>query len=321
MKYFNLDTDRRYKISEGYYQEILDLDISYDYNLLLEEELINKDCKWIIELCKFIYGFKFATLNQIKQYMDLSGNEFEESDINFLIEKNILKRCVLKSENSIEDDSIKEENILYCSSRNLVEILRNYSAIDSRKWMVRDIAKSPERILKNILSLDFYINLVQSYGFENVINVTLNPCQRYMVLESVNIELEFTIKYGDRKECFIVDIVRESDLKTSFLKKILKFERYLSNDACKRSSHGLDKKPKLIFICEDREMLEVVARRLRISSLHINTTVLYTYDEVLSMQFLNGKAAFKGNSYNSKELYNISLMDSFIQESIGELNA
>ena len=128
MKYFNLDTDRRYKISEGHYQEILDLDISYDYNLLLEEELINKDCKWIIELCKFIYGFKFATLNQIKQYMDLSGNEFEESDINFLIEKNILKRCVLKSENSIEDDSIKEENILYCSSRNLVEILRNYSA-------------------------------------------------------------------------------------------------------------------------------------------------------------------------------------------------
>lgn len=321
MKYFDLDRDSKYIIPEGYYQEILDLDITYDYNLLLEENLINKECKWIIELCKFIYIFKFATLNQIKQYMNLSENDFEYEDINFLIEKNVLKRCVLKNMNSIKHENIRESHILYCSGKNLVEIIRNYSPIDSRKWMIRDIAKSAEKILKNVMALDFYINLVQSYGFENVINITLNPCQRYMVLESVNIELEFTIKHNKRKECFIVDIVRDNDLNTSFLKKILKFERYLSNDACKRSSHGLDKKPKIIFICEDKNMIETIAKRLRGSSLHINTTVLYTYDEILSLQFLSGRCAFKANSYNNSDLYNICIMDELQSESLGELNA
>ncbi|WP_195251484.1 hypothetical protein [Romboutsia sp. 1001713B170207_170306_H8] len=321
MRYFNLESDEKYIIPVDYYQEILDIDINYDYNELLKEHLINKDCKWIIELCKFIYGFKFATLNQIKQYMDLAEVDFDQDNIHFLIEKNVLKRCVLKNMNCIGNDEIKEENILYCSGKNLVEILRNFSAIDSRKWMIRDISKSAERILKNVMALDFYINLVQSYGIENITNIVLNPSQRYMVLESVNIELEFTLTNNEKEECFIVDIVRKSDLKASFLKKILKFERYLSNDACKRSTHGIDKKPKIIFICEDKEMLNIVSKRLRVSSLHMNTTVLYTYDEILNLQFLSSKNAFKRNGYNSEELYSTGIMEDIKHESLGELNA
>lgn len=321
MKYFNLESDKKYIISSDYYQEILDIDITYDYNDLLEEYLINKNCNWIIELCKFIYGFKFATLNQIKQYMELAEIDFDENNINFLIEKNILKRCVLKNMNYIDDEEIKEENILYCSGKNLIEILRNYSAIDSRKWMIRDISKSAERILKNVMALDFYINLVQSYGIENITNIVLNPSQRYMVLENVNIELEFTLKNDEKEDCFIVEIVRKSDLNTSFLKKILKFERYLSNDACKRSTHGIDTKPKIIFICEDKDMLNIVSKRLRVSSLHMNTTVLYTYDEVLNLQLLSCKNAFKTSNYNSEEVYSIGIMEDIKHESIGELHA
>ncbi|SCH43109.1 Uncharacterised protein [uncultured Clostridium sp.] len=171
------------------------------------------------------------------------------------------------------------------------------------------------------MALDFYINLVQSYGIENITNIVLNPSQRYMVLESVNIELEFTLTNNEKEECFIVDIVRKSDLKASFLKKILKFERYLSNDACKRSTHGIDKKPKIIFICEDKEMLNIVSKRLRVSSLHMNTTVLYTYDEILNLQFLSSKNAFKRNGYNSEELYSTGIMEDIKHESLGELNA
>ncbi|MGL5329450.1 MAG: hypothetical protein ACRDD7_09280, partial [Peptostreptococcaceae bacterium] len=120
---------------------------------------------------------------------------------------------------------------------------------------------------------------------------------------------------------FIVDIIRDEDIKTSFLKKILKFERYLSNDACKRSSHGLDKKPKLILICEDKSMVDVVSKRLKVSSLHLNTTVLYTYDEILNMQFLSGKNAFKTNVASKKELVNKSLIDNIKSDILGGLYA
>lgn len=321
MKYFDFSTGEKYVINDDYYQEILDIEIKYDYNDLLESKIINKDSKWIIELCKFVYSFKFVTLNQIKQYMSLSNNEFDCNSIEMLIDKNILKRCVLKKNSFSSNYDFNENNIFYCSGKNLVEILRNYTSIDTRKWMIRDVAKSACKILKNIMAVDFYINLVQSYGYDNIINVRINPCQRYMVLENVNIEMEFTIINNYKKECFIVEIIRNEDIKTSFLRKVLKFERYLSNDACKKSSHGIDKKPKLIFICEDKKMLDNVAKRLRTSSLHVNTTVLYTYDEILNIQFLNGKNAFKATLGDKKELKSIALLDEYKKESIGGLYA
>ena len=277
--YFNISDIKTYNIDESYKQCFSNIKNSVEYSLAIDYMLERFDKNIVKEICLFLYKFKFATKKQI---IDIINKKYNISiDFNFqeLVDFDFFKDFILVKGFVDEEYERNEENTIYAIGPNGVNLLIEYFNIEIPRWEFRNISKSADKVIKSLQVVDIYINMMESFK-----------------------DFEWSIG-GNINQNFLVLIIRDEDLKEGFNRKILKLEHFLSEKGKWRYDYiDIQRRPKVIFVCENEESVKIISRKLRGSSLNKHTLLLYTHDILLKENLLTDSKTLKKYIKETKNL-------------------
>ena len=300
--YFNISDIKTYNIDESYKQCFSNIKNSVEYSLAIDYMLERFDKNIVKEICLFLYKFKFATKKQI---ITIIGKKYNISiDFNFqeLVDFDFFKDFILVKGFVDEEYERNEENTIYAIGPNGVNLLIEYFNIQVPRWEFRNISKSAEKVIKSLQVVDIYINMMESFKGFNIINESVGPNQRRALGDKLDIDFEWSIA-GNINQNFLVLIIRDKDLKEGFNRKILKLEHFLSEKGKWRYDYiDIQRRPKVIFVCENEESVKIISRKLRGSSLNKHTLLLYTHDILLKENLLTDSKTLKKYIKETKNL-------------------
>lgn len=290
---FRVKDINKYTIDESYKQSFLNIKNDIEYSVAMDniEKNFNEDV--VKEICKLLYRFKFATKDQIisvvnqNYYIDDKFNFKELSNLNFI------KEFILVKEFIDYDYDRNEDNTIYAIGPNGVNLIIDYIQKDVPRWEFKNISRGAQQVIKHIQVVDICINMIESFKPYNIVKYSVGPIQRRALGDKIDIDFEWSVDDKIRKN-FLTLIIRKSDLKESFNRKIFKLEQFLSEKGKWRYDYtDIAKRPQIIFICEDEENMKLVARKLRGSSLNKDTLLIFTYDLLLKENLLKNYNALK----------------------------
>lgn len=225
-----------------------------------------------LEIVKFLYIFKFATGAQLAQL--LGGGNTEEALIarlNKLVNARILNKCLLSrvTENRIFSDSLQ----IYCLDMGGRYLLANFSNIDVDDWFTSSNMKSSELISKELITVDFYLNLFKQTngGVEYFLSSHSLQANRMNITPS----FEFSIQVDGVRSYFIGEVLRDYDTPFLFREKAQKLESLLTTNAWKKFFYDNSQAPFLLLICDDdslaKEAAQVISQCTDIERYRITT--------------------------------------------------
>ncbi|MGL6105218.1 hypothetical protein [Romboutsia sp.] len=262
----------RYNRLKQGYQEITpqykQLWLNLNSNTEFEDALTyiyNENSSELVErLCKFMYKFKFSTYKQIEEYIELCGYNKRLIDIPQLISNGILSQFVLSPNNLVE---CTKEEVFFSIGPNGGLFLKKFLKKNVSRWLIKDISLSPIKVIARLDIVDFYLNLIKSYGFDRVNNVSINP-MRSIYKDAIGIDLEFELQGEDSSQIFITQQVSRYNINTSFPKTMVKIEKLLKSSKIGEvfdESKGI---PRIILICENEEILNYALKKMEVSELN-----------------------------------------------------
>ena len=274
--YFNISDIKTYNIDESYKQCFSNIKNSVEYSLAIDYMLERFDKNIVKEICLFLYKFKFATKKQIINVISKKYNISIDFNFQELVDFDFFKDFILVKGFVDEEYERNEENTIYAIGPNGVNLLIEYFNIEVPRWEFRNISRSAEKVIKSLQVVDIYINMMESFKGFNIINESVGPNQRRALGDKLDIDFEWSIG-GNINQNFLVLIIRDKDLKEGFNRKILKLEHFLSEKGKWRYDYiDIQRRPKVIFVCENEESVKIISRKLRGSSLNKHTLLLYT---------------------------------------------
>ena len=245
-----------------------------DENILTDRDL---------EIALFLFEVRFATLNQIYEYLKLKGiltqkradesdEEVKETSINSIkarLDKLVVNRVLNKFMLCmIEDERVQPDALqIYCLDLGGKYLLSHYSSKDVTDWFISTNYKASALISKDIATTQFYLRLLSS-SKEKLRYFTTAPqrkCDKTNILPT----FEFCLMHNGLPNYFIVEVVREDDIFTDFPKKIEKLERLIQTNAWKKYYLGNNNPPILLLIAEN-DILALDVCRITTSSTEIN---------------------------------------------------
>lgn len=245
-----------------------------------------------LEIAKFLFKFRFATLEQIYAYLKatdcltqkkvVEGEEVKETSINSIksrLDKLVQNRIINKFMLSlIEEDRIQQDALcIYCLDLGGKFLLTNYSNEDTTDWYVTINLKASEIISKDLFTTQFYLRLLDTCGNKIVYFETypLRKCDKTNIIPS----FEFGLKHNDEIKYFIGEVTREFDIPVQFSKKIAKLERLLETNAWRKYYFDTQAPPVLFAFAENDLLANDVARL--ISSTTIERYRLSTDERIM----------------------------------------
>ena len=208
-----------------------------------EGKLTDRD----LEIAKFLFKFRFATVEQIYTYLKAincltqkkanEGEEVTETSINSiksrldkLVQNRILNKFMLSI---VEEDRINQEALcIYCLDLGGKFLLTNYTNEDTTDWYVTTNLKASEIISKDLFTTQFYLRLLETCGGKIVYFETtpLRKCDKVNIVPT----FEFSIKSNGEVKYFIGEVAREFDVPVHFRKKAEKLERLMETNAWRK---------------------------------------------------------------------------------------
>ena len=279
------NTNELEPIADGYkqiFQNKFTTSISKNQVIKMKDEGILTDRD--LEIAKLLFNFRFSTLEQIYEYLKYKGiltqkiikedDEVKETSITSIkarLDKLVQNRILNKfSLSLVELDRIEGDAlIIYCLDLGGKYLLTNYSNEDTSDWFVSVNKKSSNLISKDILSVQFYINLMKTCG-DKVKYFEVNPvrkCDKSNIIPS----FEFCMNLNGKTKYMICEVVREFDLPIHFSKKIEKIERLLKTNAWRKYYFDTDE-PPILFVFAENDLLA-----LDVSRIISNTTEIDRY--------------------------------------------
>lgn len=241
-----------------------------------------------LEIAKFLFKFRFATLEQIYNYLKIinmltqkapnESGEVTETTINSiksrldkLVQNRIINKFML---GIIEEDRIQPDaKIFYCLDLGGKFLLTNYSNEDTTDWFVTTNLKASNLISKDIVTVDFYLSLMKK-SKDRVKYFEVSPlrkCDKVNILPS----FEFCLEYNGKPKYFICEIVREYDIPSYFSNKIEKIERLVETNAWRKYFFDSDNPPILFIFAEDelnaKDAGKIISNQTAIQRYRIST--------------------------------------------------
>lgn len=205
-----------------------------------------------LEIAKFLFRMRFATLNQIHRYLDCSVNK---SNLKNRLDKLVQYRVINKFTLTSIDGSQSESLGLYCLDLGGRDLLASFSTELIEDWNTSLNMKSPELVGENLLATELYIRLRETCR-ENLFSFNLYPSFRCGD-KTVVPHFKFTILKDGKRINFIGDIVRDYHFPDTFANKAEKFESIINTNAWKKYYREEDSAPiLLVFANEDRNVRE-----------------------------------------------------------------
>lgn len=237
-----------------------------------------------LEITKFLFKFRFATLEQIYAYLKnismltqkpVSDDEEPvetaitsiKSRLDKLVKNRILNKFMLGrvEETNILPDAL----VIYCLDLGGKYLLTNYSNEDTSDWFVTANYKASNLISKDVFTTQFYLRLMATCG-DRIKYFEPNPlrkCDKSNIIPS----FEFCIEYTGKPRYFICEVVREFDIPMYFTKKIEKLERLVETNAWKKYCYDSDTPPVIFLFAENDLSANDIGRMVA------NSTVIDRY--------------------------------------------
>ena len=290
---FNVYDIKNYKIDENYKQSFSNIRNNIDYITAFEYMIKNYNENIVKEICLFLSKFKFATKKQIIDIIKKKHSIDENFSFENLLKYNFLKDFILVKGYVDEVYERNEENTIYAVGPNGINLLIKRFNINIPVWEFTHISRSGEKVIKSIQVVDIYINMLESFKNYNIIPESIGPKQRRSLGDKVDIDFEYTID-DNIKQNFMILIIRDKDLKEGFNRKISKLEHFICDNGKWRYDYtDVNKRPKIIFVCENEDSINLICRKLRGSSLNKDTLVMYTHDKLLKENLITNPISLK----------------------------
>lgn len=242
-----------------------------------------------VEISKFLFKFKFATLEQIYTYLKLknfltqkNGEDQKETTIisirtrlNKLVKNRILNKFALSvvEENSIPEDALT----IYCLDLGGKFLLSNYSNVDTTDWYTSVNLKDSLHISKDLFTTEFYLKLLNTIP-DKLLHFETTPLRKS---EKINMipNFDFGINHFGQKKYFIGEVVREADLPIALGKKMVKLERLINTNAWKKYYFDTETPPILLLLSEN-DLIALDSGRI-VQGAAIDRFRLTTYERMM----------------------------------------
>ena len=261
-----------YKAIPAGYKQIFQNKFS---NSISNNEVIKRKAEGVfndrdLEVVKFLFKFKFATLQQIYDYLTVTDNlgvnneNIEvsiysiKSRLEKLVQNRVLNKFMLAED---VDISLKEDALyFYCLDLGGKFLLTNYSNEDTSDWYVRGNLKASELISKDIFTTQFYISLLNSCGHKVVYFYTypIRTCDKLTYIPT----FEFAVNHNGVIKYFIGEVVRANDLPVQFDSKLTKLSKFVNGNYWKKYYLKTEESPVVFAFAENNEVVEDVAKML-----------------------------------------------------------
>lgn len=209
-----------------------------------DNQLTDRD----LEIAKFLFNVRFATLNQIYRFLNLTSNKSNlKNRLDKLVKFRILNKFVLTN----EDESIVEQLQIYCLDIGGRYLLASYSKIDTSDWYTSINLKASELIGENLLATEFYTRLKETCS-EKISNFKQYPefrCGQTTITPT----FKFSLNIGPKTINFIGEVVREYDFPDNFREKSIKLNSLIKTNAWKKYYKEEDGEPILLILADSDE--------------------------------------------------------------------
>lgn len=210
-----------------------------------------------LEIAKFLFKFRFATASQIQQYLQILNEDSEESAsiyairnrLEKLVQNRVLNKFML---GDFEEEHIKQDSYpFYCLDLGGKYLVTHYSKEDTFDWYMITNMKSSEIIAKDLLSTQFYLQLMETCP-EKIVFFNVNPELR-VGNKNIVPSFEFCMKIGGlegQHRYFLGEIGRDADVPLLFRQKAEKLEQLIITNAWKKYYYDSDIAPVLFVVSE-----------------------------------------------------------------------
>ena len=226
-----LDYKKPFDIKTGLNQKFVN---EFDYKKVNENVLIKMKQKNTIserdlEIAKFLFKIRFATLNQIHRYL---GCNINKSNLKTRLDKLVTYRVINKF-TFVTPDGTKEEQLgFYCLDTGGRHLLAHYSTGGTEDWNTSVNIKAAELVGENLLATELYVRLLETCP-DKLTNFEIYPEFRCGEI-TIKPHFKCTLTIGDKKIHFIGDVNRDYHFPDEFDKKARKLESLLTTNAWRK---------------------------------------------------------------------------------------
>lgn len=251
-----------------------------------EERITDRD----LEIIKFLFKFKFATLKQIISYLQCLNIQVTEMVLRARLEKliqyRVLNRFMFSDEKGSHIHIQSDALVIYCLDIGGKFILTNYSSEDTYGWSINENMRTSENISKNLMTVEFYLKILCICP-NKLVYFNINP-ELSLARMVVSPSFEMCIKVNGEKKYFLGEFARDYDLNLNFRQKSIKFENILMTNAWKKYYFDTEK-PPVLFIFADSDYSALKLGEITSSMTRIENYRLTTFDRFANLANVDDK--------------------------------
>ena len=254
------------KIKEGYTQCF----VKGFNKSLISQPILEKVAKGKIDeidksILRNMLRYRFLTKSQISKMEGISIEEVEKR-VSYLVKNNIINAFKLvKTEDfspeiKFDDESLSDALIFYCLDFGGKTILSVFDKISVEEFSIDLNVTDSYFIGRNYFAVEAAAKIKETCP-NRIINIGLSKVRNLAGRKVVKPLMELTMgsSISPQYKFYLFDIVRKEDVMTVFQDIAEKYSVILSSKAWKKyyDVNNADKKPMLIFICEDLETVQL----------------------------------------------------------------
>lgn len=226
-------------------------------NALIKMKQKNNISDRDIEIAKFLFKTRFATLNQIHRYL---GGNLNKSNLKKRLEKLVSYR-VLNQFTFVTADGGQEEKIkIFCLDLGGRYLLAHFSTISTEDWNTTANLMAAELVGENLLVTEFYVRLLETCP-EKLVNFEIYPEYRCGDI-TIKANFKCTLSINSKKIHFIGDVNREYSFPDEFGKRARKYESLLTTNAWKKYYRNETNAPVLLVFSTTDELAAEAAETI-----------------------------------------------------------
>lgn len=257
-----MENDSLSKIKEGYNQVF---ENKFTINIGLKEIIKMKNNGTItdrdLKMTKLIFLFKFATLDQIYEYLELTSEEDDhvaakiniKNRIEKLVKYRVFNKFMLTEDPVIE--TVQPEALqIYCLDLGGRHLLSHYSTEDVTDWYTIENMKSSAIISKDLQVLNFYLSLLRTCPDR----VPYYQPGQDMRLGKKNFtpNFEFAIENSGVNSYFVGEVVTDADFPMTYRERLFKLEDLFTTNNWKKYYYDSSVPPVLLIVAENDQLAQ-----------------------------------------------------------------
>lgn len=246
-----------------------------------------------LDISRFLFKFKFATLDQIHSYLEIIKNDDEEKNsskssiknrLDKLIQYRMINKFMLTEDETAERISPDALEI-YCLDLGGRYLLAHYSNEDTSDWYTTVNMKASEIINKNLCVTEFYLSLMKTCP-DKVVYFNVEPEVR-VGKKNVIPSFDLCIDISGNNNYFIGEVVRDFDFPVLFRDKAFKLESLFESNAWKKYYYD-SPTPPVLFIFTDTDVTALEIGKLITETTEMRRFRLSTDDRIQKPLYESG---------------------------------